>query len=103
MTEGERKVLDFVRDRIEATGLAPTVQEIQQHLGLRSKSAVFQRISGLVRQGLLERQRSRSRGLALPGVPDLAMVSTTAIYAELSRRGECPSEPALGHLDLEKQ
>lgn len=99
MTGGERKVLDFVRDRIEATGLAPTVQEIQQHLGLRSKSAVFQRISGLVRQGLLERQRSRSRGLALPGVPDLAMVSTAAILHELHRRGRTGERPDAEALD----
>jgi len=88
MTEGERRVLDFVRDRIELTGLAPTFEEIKRHLGLRSKSAVFERISALVRQGLLERQPCRSRGIALPATPDLAMVTSRAIFAELRRRGE---------------
>lgn len=87
MTGAERKVLDFVRDRIEATGLAPTVQEIQLHLGIKSKSAVFERISSLVRQGLLERHARRARGLALPGTPDLAMVTTSALCAALRRRG----------------
>lgn len=86
MTEQQIKLLDFVRDRIEATGIAPSYAEMADHLGHKSKSATFYMVDRLVRDGALVRSSfKRERGLRLPG-PNLAAVRTRALVAELERR-----------------
>lgn len=88
MTPEQLRAFDFVRDRLTGTGYAPTVVEMQQHLGLASKSSVHRLVSSLVERGMLAREQNKERGLSLIGEPDLRRASLDAIKAELARRGE---------------
>lgn len=88
MTALEQQVLCFVRARIETTGLAPTIEEIMQHIGAKSKSNAARAVDGLIGQELLVRTPHRSRGLKLPDLPNLDAVPTHALRAALERRGE---------------
>ncbi|MDR6851051.1 SOS-response transcriptional repressor LexA [Sphingomonas sp. BE123] len=88
MTALEQQVLSFIRDRIETIGLAPTIEEIMQHVGAKSKSSVARIVDGLTKQKLLIRERFRPRGLKLPELPNLDAVPTHALRAALARRGE---------------
>src|SRR5690606_16987430 len=76
MTPGELKTLDFVRERIAATGMAPTIAEIGEHLGWAGKGSVHSLVASLIAQGLLLHQPCKARGLSLPGAPDLRHVDT---------------------------
>lgn len=85
MTPHEKKLLEFVQQRITETGIAPTYREMAEALGFRSKSGVHMRIDSLVRQGHLLRRDRAYRGIEL-NTSRLAGVSSDALKAELVRR-----------------
>lgn len=87
MTPVQAKVLGFIREQINATGICPTREEIAGVMGVVSKSNTQRVIDALVRDGhLLRGKRGSFRSLRLPGV-DLTTVNTAALVAELERRG----------------
>lgn len=85
MTRKQQMVLDFIIGRIDATGLGPTLDEINAGVGLRSKGSTKAIVDRLVEQGHLVRQATRHRGIALPRVY-LSSVATADLRAELERR-----------------
>ena len=93
MSPSQLKVLDFIASYTAAHRIAPTLEEIKDHLGLVSKSGAHRIVIALIEQGRLARTRDGSRNLVvvedgskLHG--DLSQVPTTALRAELQRRGE---------------
>jgi SOS-response transcriptional repressor LexA len=86
MTEQEIRALDFIRSKLEGDGIAPTLQEIATHLGIRSKTNAHRIIGNLVNQRVLERRRATHRGLRIIGAVDLRGVPTRLLNAELARR-----------------
>lgn len=90
MTPRELEALEFVRERLAARGVSPSYREIEAELGLKSLSGVQRIVNALVSRGELVRHRNRARGLTLGNVPDLRVVPTDALHAELARRGETP-------------
>lgn len=64
MTERQRQVLDFVRDRIATDGISPSYQEIASRLGIKSKSCVKDIVDNLVARGHVKRNGSSHRSLA---------------------------------------
>ncbi|WP_198355975.1 LexA family protein [Sphingomonas sp. TX0522] len=87
MTPQQLRALDFVRDRITEAGWSPTIRELGGHLGLGS-SATYRLIERLGAAGHLVLKRNTARGLSLPDMPDLRVVGSSALRAELARRGE---------------
>ena len=85
MTETQLKCLEFVRERIQRDGVAPTYPQIADHLGIKSRSSISAMVQRLVRDGHLVKTRSGHRNLRLPGA-DLAAVPTDDLRAELERR-----------------
>lgn len=87
MTPHQAKLLEFIRARIEQSGVSPSYVEMGEAMGLRSRATVFKIVNALVRDGHLRRPgKGRQRGLMLPGV-SLHAVPTSALVAELKRRG----------------
>jgi repressor LexA len=85
MTPNQLKVLDYVRERIEITGVGPSYDEIREALGHKSKSSTSRIVDALVREGKLFRKEGRHRGLSLTS-HSLAEVPTADLRAELARR-----------------
>jgi SOS-response transcriptional repressor LexA len=85
MTELQLRVFDFIRDRIERTGVAPNYTEIAAAMGSRSRGGAHSLVAILIRDGLLEKTGAGSRNLKLPGVR-LVTVPAAALRAELERR-----------------
>lgn len=65
LTDLQRRTYDFVRASLEANGIPPSYAEIQEHLGLASKSGVVRLIDALVERGWLTRMKHRPRSIAL--------------------------------------
>jgi hypothetical protein len=80
------RALEFVRDYIDTRGFPPSQVEIADHLGV-SKPRVTQLVNGLIDQGRLTKNGNAHRSLAIVGAIDLRTVPTTALTAELGRRG----------------
>lgn len=87
MTPQQLRALDFVRDRITETGWSPTIRETADHLRL-GLSATHRLIERLIDAGHLARCRRSPRGLTIPAAVDLRVVGSSALRAELARRGE---------------
>lgn len=62
LTPRQLEVLRFVETRIEATGVAPTMQEIGRALGVSSVATVHKHLEHLHRRGRLRREYKRHRG-----------------------------------------
>jgi repressor LexA len=88
VTARQRRILDYIRETVQARGYPPTVREIGEAVGLTSSSSVHAQLANLERQGLLRRdptkpramELSNSRGVRLKavGVPLLGRISAGA-------------------------
>jgi repressor LexA len=86
MTPEQKQTLEAVKSFIEARGFSPSFAEIGDALGGKSKSAVKRRVDSLVELGLIRTRAGHHRSIELVE-HDLARVPTSALWAELERRG----------------
>lgn len=87
LTIKQAQLLAFIEGRIEETGVAPSFEEMKDHLGLAAKSGVHRLICGLEERGSIRRLRNRARAIELVKPRSLAGVPTFELQAELARRG----------------
>jgi repressor LexA len=71
LTVRQQEILDWIRTRIEATGMPPTRAEIAAGLGFRTASSAEDHLRALAKKGALELTPGASRGLRLTELPDL--------------------------------
>jgi len=69
MTERQRKIYEFIRDKIRNRGYGPTVREIGEHFGIKSPNGVMCHLKALEKKGLLLRERNMSRAIQLVAEP----------------------------------
>lgn len=65
VTEIQAKILDFIREYVEARGYAPTVREIGNGVGLRSNSSVSYQLGRLTTKGFIRRNLKTQRALVI--------------------------------------
>lgn len=86
MTPKQAKLLDFIRDRLEATGVAPSYTEMSVYMG-NTRSNCHLMVDRLAREGKLKRVGNADRNLRLASPwRSLNDVPTGALRAELARR-----------------
>lgn len=66
VTENEKMVFEFIKDRIEE-GYPPTVREICAEFGFKSTSTAHRYINNLTAKGLLEKGNNQDRAIRLTG------------------------------------
>ena len=64
-TPRQKQAYDFIRSFIDKEGYGPSYQEIQEALGLNSKSGVHRLVEGLEQRGLIVRRPGLRRSIAL--------------------------------------
>lgn len=67
MTAKQKQLLDFIKARLAETGVCPSMQEMADAMGLKSKSGIHRLIVTLEEAGHIARLPYRARSLALPG------------------------------------
>lgn len=70
LTKKQNDLLIFIRDRLEASGVSPSFDEMKDALGLRSKSGVHRLISALEERGFIRRLPHRARALEVLRAPE---------------------------------
>ena len=63
LTRKQHQLLIFINERLNATGVAPSFDEMKEALGLKSKSGIHRLISGLEERGFIRRLAHRARAL----------------------------------------
>jgi repressor LexA len=100
LTRKQRELLLFINQRLTATGVSPSFDEMKDALNLRSKSGIHRLVSGLEERGFIRRLPHRARALevvklpeesAAPQVTERSRFSPTVIRGDF--RGSLPGTP----------
>lgn len=82
LTERQREIYDFIKDKIESRGYGPTVREIGLGFDIRSPNGVMCHLKALEKKGLIKREGFSARAIMLvdhrpagAGVPMLGLVA----------------------------
>ena len=70
LTRKQHQLLTFINERLNATGVAPSFDEMRDALGLKSKSGIHRLITGLEERGFIRRLAHRARALEVLRLPD---------------------------------
>lgn len=102
----QREVFDYLNRFVGQYGHAPTIAELQAHLGLNSPSTVHSLLSALERAGLIRRIPNVSRGIEIIGsdpygneceIPLLGVIAAgRPIEAILAQESICIPRDMLG-------
>lgn len=65
LTQRQREIYDFVTGYVDRHGYPPTVREIGEAVGLTSSSSVHAQLANLERRGLLTKDPTKPRAMAL--------------------------------------
>ena len=96
LTRKQHELICFIADRLNATGVSPSFEEMKEALDLKSKSGVHRLISALEERGFLRRLPNRARALEVLRMPERSGTpgrSATAVVRKAPTRPAMP-EPA---------
>jgi repressor LexA len=66
ITERQQEIYEVLRAVIASRGIPPTMREIGEKFGIRSTNGVEGHLAALERNGLIARERGKSRAISLP-------------------------------------
>lgn len=82
LTERQREIYDFIREKIVSRGYGPTVREIGDGFDIKSPNGVMCHLKALEKKGLITREEHSARAIQLvdvafgsPGLPLLGLVA----------------------------
>jgi repressor LexA len=65
LTQRQREIYDFIRDKIENRGYGPTVREIGEEFAIKSPNGVMCHLKALEKKGLITREEHSARAIRL--------------------------------------
>lgn len=69
LTQRQKEIFEFIRDKIVNRGYGPTVREIGLQFGIRSPNGVMCHLKALEKKGLITRESHMSRAIQLANPP----------------------------------
>src|SRR2546430_4841103 len=100
LTKKQHELLMYINQRLAATGVAPSFDEMKDALNLRSKSGIHRLVSGIEERGFIRRLPHRARALEVVKLPEESAAapatergrfSPTVIRGDF--RGSLPGSP----------
>ena len=70
LTAKQRELLLFINQRLIATGISPSFDEMKDALHLKSKSGIYRLVGGLEERGFIRRLPHRARALEVTKLPE---------------------------------
>ena len=65
LTRRQLELYNFIRDYKSKEGVAPSLREMEAHLGLNSLSGVHRLLMGLEERGAIKRMKDRARAIRI--------------------------------------
>src|SRR5215210_4458593 len=65
LTDRQKEIYEFIREKIEGRGYGPTVREIGDNFGIKSPNGVMCHLKALEKKGLITRVQNRARAIQL--------------------------------------
>jgi repressor LexA len=70
LTERQREIFEYLREKIVSRGYGPTVREIGQQFGIQSPNGVVCHLKALEKKGLISRESGITRAIQLTEAPE---------------------------------
>ena len=100
LTDGQKRVLDFIQSEQRDKGITPSTREIQNHFGFASQTSVMQYLGVLERKGFLDRHARKARSLITP--IQKVRITDIPIYGQITAGMATLTEEAIeGHVSLD--
>lgn len=100
LTEGQKKVLDFIQREQRDRGLTPSTREIQNHFRFASQTSAMQYIAALEKKGFLQRHAGKARALITP--MQKQRIHDVPIYGQIPAGMASMTEQEIeGHVSLD--
>src|SRR6185437_12131558 len=100
LTDGQKRVLDFIQNEQRQKGITPSTREIQNHLGFASQTSVMQYLGVLQRKGFLDRHARKARALITP--IQRVRITDIPIYGQIPAGMAAVTEENIeGHVSLD--
>ena len=77
LTAKQRELLLFINQRLTATGVSPSFDEMKDALCLKSKSGIHRLVTGLAERGFIRRLPHRARALEVVKLPEESAARTS--------------------------
>jgi repressor LexA len=94
LTEKQKAVYEFIRDKIRNRGYGPTVREIGQHFDIRSPNGVMCHLKALEKKRLITREPNMSRAIRLSaeplrdtGLPLVGRIAAGVLHEAIEQQG----------------
>jgi len=84
LTAKQRELLLFINQRLIATGVSPSFDEMKDALSLKSKSGIHRLVSGLEERGFIRRLPHRARALEVTKLPEESAAGPAAARSRFS-------------------
>src|SRR5437868_11996506 len=81
LTAKQRELLLFIDNRLKASGVSPSFDEMREALELKSKSGVHRLISALEERRFIRRLPNRARALEVIRMPETASPTIASALA----------------------
>src|SRR5438552_1480053 len=83
LTDRQREIYEFIREKIEGRGYGPTVREIGEAFKIASPNGVMCHLTALVNKGLITRDGGKARAIQLvdyqrPGTATIPLLGQVA-------------------------
>ena len=110
LTKKQHQLLMFIDERLKASGVAPSFEEMKNALGLHSKSGVHRLVKALEERGFLRRLPHRARALEILRLPSDAIGSApqpqgteagNVVSAHFGRGSRGPESVPMGESGIE--
>lgn len=75
LTAKQHELLHFIQQKLDASGISPSFEEMKEALGLKSKSGIHRLISALEERGFLRRLPNRARALEVVKLPESGKIA----------------------------
>ena len=85
LTVKQRELLQFIDDRLKASGVSPSFDEMREALELKSKSGVHRLISALEERQFIRRLPNRARALEVIKMPENSIAPLAGTIAPAVR------------------
>ncbi len=101
LTEKQKTILSKIAQNVKTIGYPPTMQELADDLGVKSKNAIFKHLEALEKKGYIKRSAGGARGITI--LESMGMLETNINATQIPVVGQVAAgSPILAEQNVER-
>ncbi len=100
LTEKQKQILKLIADKVKEMGFPPTMQELADELGVKSKNAIFKHLEALEKKGYIRRAAGGARGITI--LESLGFLDSSGIHSVPLVGSVAAGSPILAEENIER-